>query len=200
MASTAPRPEAGSHATRRPLLIFVPLVLFAALAALFMVRLYSGDASLLPSALIGRKVPAFALPPVEGLPDKPGFSDADLRQGKVTLVNVFASWCVPCHQEHELIMRFSTDPALSRAGVRLFGLAYKDEPANIRLFLAEAGDPFAKIGADRKGRTAIDWGVYGVPETFIIKGDGTIAYRFAGPVSAESYREVILPEIEKALR
>jgi cytochrome c biogenesis protein CcmG/thiol:disulfide interchange protein DsbE len=86
------------------------------------------------------------------------------------------------------------------AGVRLFGLAYKDDPANIRGFLAEAGDPFAKIGADRKGRTAIDWGVYGVPETFIVKGDGTIAYRFVGPISAESYRDVILPEIEKALR
>jgi cytochrome c biogenesis protein CcmG, thiol:disulfide interchange protein DsbE len=198
MTATAPRPEA--KPTRRPLLVFVPLAVFAAVAALFVIRLYSGDASLLPSALIGRQVPAFALPPVEGLPDKPGFSDADLRQGKVTLVNVFASWCVPCHQEHELIMRLSEDPALARAGVRLFGLAYKDEPANIRGFLAEAGDPFAKIGADRKGRTAIDWGVYGVPETFIVKGDGTIAYRFVGPITEESYRDVILPEIEKALR
>ena len=198
MTATAPRPEAGS--ARRPLLIFVPLVLFAALAALFVIRLYSGDTSLLPSALIGKQVPAFALPPVEGLPDKPGFSDADLRHGNVTLVNVFASWCVPCHQDHQLIMRFSTDPALARAGARLFGLAYKDDPANIRGFLAEAGDPYARIGADRKGRTAIDWGVYGVPETFVVKGDGTIAYRFAGPISEESYREVILPEIEKALR
>jgi cytochrome c biogenesis protein CcmG, thiol:disulfide interchange protein DsbE len=200
MAESVPRREVEPPATRRPLLIFVPLVLFAALAALFVFRLYSGGASLLPSALIGRQVPAFALPPVEGLPDKPGFSDADLRQGKVTLVNVFASWCVPCHQEHELIMRLSADPALAHAGVRMFGLAYKDEPENIRRFLAEAGDPFAKIGADRKGRTAIDWGVYGVPETFIVKGDGTIAFRFAGPISEESYREVILPEIEKALR
>ncbi|MGH6823946.1 MAG: DsbE family thiol:disulfide interchange protein, partial [Methylocella sp.] len=101
MTATAPRPEAGPHSARRPLLIFVPLILFAALVALFVIRLYSGDASLLPSALIGREVPAFALPPVEGLPDKPGFSDVDLRQGKVTLVNVFASWCVPCHEEHE---------------------------------------------------------------------------------------------------
>ena len=200
MATTAPRPEAGSHSARRPVFIFVPLVLFAALAALFVIRLYSGDASLLPSALIGRQVPAFALPPVDGLPDKPGFSDADLRQGKVTLVNVFASWCVPCHQEHELIMRVSTDPALARAGVHMFGLAYKDDPANIRSFLAEAGDPFARIGADRRGRTAIDWGVYGVPETYIVKGDGTIAYRFAGPIGEESYRNVVLPEIEKALR
>jgi cytochrome c biogenesis protein CcmG/thiol:disulfide interchange protein DsbE len=200
LTASAPRPEAGLHSARRPLLIFVPLVLFAALAALFVIRLYSGDASLLPSALVGRQVPAFALPPVEGLPDKPGFSDADLRQGEATLVNVFASWCVPCHQEHELIMRLSADPALAHAGVRLFGLAYKDEPENIRRFLAEGGDPFAKIGADRKGRTAIDWGVYGVPETFIVKGDGTIAYRFVGPIGEVSYRSVILPEIEKALR
>jgi len=200
MAESVPRRDVEPPARRRPLLIFVPLVLFAALAALFVIRLYSGDASLLPSALIGRQVPAFALPPVEGLPDKPGFSDADLRLGKVTLVNVFASWCVPCHEEHELIVRLSADPALTLAGVQLFGLAYKDEPENIRRFLAEAGDPFAKIGADRKGRTAIDWGVYGVPETFIVKGDGKIAFRFAGPISEESYRSVILPEIEKALR
>src|SRR5207302_8390854 len=156
MAATAPRPKAGSHSARRPLLVFVPLVLFAALAALFVIRLYSGDASLLPSALIGRQVPAFALPPVEGLPDKPGFSDADLRQGQVTLVNVFASWCVPCHQEHELIMRLSADPGLAGSGVRLFGLAYKDDSASIRRFLAAAGDPFARIGADRKGRAAIE--------------------------------------------
>jgi len=168
--------------------------------ALFLVRLYSGDASLLPSALIGRQVPAFVLPPVEGLPDKQGFSDADLRQGKVTLVNVFASWCVPCHQEHELIMRLSADPLVTSAGVRVLGLAYKDDPQSIKRFLAEGGDPFARIGADRKGRTAIDWGVYGVPETFIVKGDGTIAYRFVGPVTEDSYRETILPEIKKALR
>ncbi|MGH6842518.1 MAG: DsbE family thiol:disulfide interchange protein [Methylocella sp.] len=200
MAATAPRPQTGSHSGRRPLFIFAPLAVFAALAALFVVRLYSGDASRLPSALIGREVPAFALPPVEGFSDKPGFSDADLRQGKLTLVNVFASWCVPCHQEHEFVMRLAADPALSRAGVRLFGLAYKDEPKNIGRFLAEAGDPYAKIGADRKGRTAIDFGVYGVPETFVIKGDGRIAYRFVGPIGEESYRTAILPEIEKALR
>src|ERR1700674_916302 len=107
MAATVPRRDSEPPATRQPLLVFVPLVLFAALAALFVIRLYSGDASLLPSALIGRQVPAFAWPPAEGLPAKPGFSDADLRQGKVTLVNVFASWCVPCHQEHELIVRLS---------------------------------------------------------------------------------------------
>jgi cytochrome c biogenesis protein CcmG, thiol:disulfide interchange protein DsbE len=200
MQTSAPRPETDKNAAPRPLLIFLPLFFFAALVALFLVRLYSGDASLLPSALIGRQVPAFVLSPVEGLPDKQGFSDADLRQGKVTLVNVFASWCVPCHQEHELIMRLSADPLVTSAGVRVLGLAYKDDPQSIKRFLAEGGDPFARIGADRKGRTAIDWGVYGVPETFIVKGDGTIAYRFVGPVTEDSYRETILPEIKKALR
>jgi len=196
----APRPGAGSQSARRPFLIFVPLLLFAALVALFFVRLYSGDASLLPSALIGKEVPAFVLPPVEGLQDEPGFSDADLRQGKVTLINVFASWCVPCHQEHALIMRLSAEPALTGEGVRLFGLAYKDDPQNIKRFLADGGNPFGRIGADRKGRVAIDWGVYGVPETFIVKGDGTIAYRFVGPISEDTYRNTILPEIEQALR
>jgi cytochrome c biogenesis protein CcmG, thiol:disulfide interchange protein DsbE len=195
----APR-DAEPKPARRPFLIFAPLVGFAALAVLFLVRLYSGDASLLPSALVGREVPAFALPPVEGLAGKPGFSDADLRQDKVTLVNVFASWCVPCRQEHPLLVRLAADPELARAGVRLFGLAYKDDPANIARFLAEGGDPFARVGADRNGWTAIDFGVYGVPETFIIKGDGKIAYRFVGPLSEESYRTAILPEIEKAQR
>ena len=132
MTATAPRPEA--KPTRRPLLVFVPLAVFAALAALFVIRLYSGDASLLPSALIGREVPAFVLPPVEGFSDKPGFSDADLHLGKVTLINVFASWCVPCHQEHELIMRLSADPALARARgahiwARLQGRARKHRAA-----------------------------------------------------------------------
>jgi cytochrome c biogenesis protein CcmG/thiol:disulfide interchange protein DsbE len=201
-ADDNPSAGAGSGAVKpaAPLLIFAPLVLFAALALLFLFRLYSGDSTLLPSALAGKEVPAFDLPAVEGLPDKPGFADADLRQGHVTLVNVFASWCVPCHQEHAFLMQLSADPGLQAAGVRLFGLAYKDDPGNIRKFLAEGGDPYARIGADRKGRIAIDWGVYGVPETYIVKGDGRVAYRFVGPMTGESFRAVIWPEIEKALR
>jgi cytochrome c biogenesis protein CcmG, thiol:disulfide interchange protein DsbE len=200
MAAISPQREPNPRAACRPIIIFAPLVLFAALAALFLIRLYSGDASRLPSALIGRQVPEFVLPSVEGLLDKPGFSDSDLRQGKVTVVNVFASWCVPCHQEHETMMRLSMNPAVARAGVRLFGLAYKDDPASVRGFLAQSGNPFSRVGADRNGRTAIDWGVYGVPETFIIKGDGTLAYRFVGPMDEDSYRNVILPEIEKVVR
>ncbi|HET6376630.1 MAG TPA: DsbE family thiol:disulfide interchange protein [Methylocella sp.] len=199
MAAGAPTPAPDLRRRRRSPLVFLPLVLFALLMVLFLVRLYSGDASLLPSALIGKPVPAFTLPPVEGLAGKPGFSDADLREGKVTLINVFASWCVPCHQEHETVMKLAADPALAKAGVRLFGLAYKDDPEAVRRFLTQAGDPFARVGADLNGRTAIDFGVYGVPETFIIKGGGTIAYRFVGPMSEESYRSTILPEIAKAL-
>ena len=199
MAAGAPTPAPDLRRRRRSPLVFLPLVLFALLMVLFLVRLYSGDASLLPSALIGKPVPAFTLPPVEGLAGKPGFSDADLREGKVTLINVFASWCVPCHQEHETVMKLAADPALAKAGVRLFGLAYKDDPEAVRRFLTQAGDPLARVGADLNGRTAIDFGVYGVPETFIIKGGGTIAYRFVGPMSEESYRSTILPEIAKAL-
>lgn len=191
---------AGPNPHRRPVLLFLPAAAFAALAAIFFVRLYSGDASLLPSALIGKEVPAFALPSIEGLGGKPGFSDKDLRQGKVTLVNVFASWCVPCHQEHEFLMRLSSDPGLARLGVRLFGLSYKDDSQNVARFLKEHGDPFAQAGADRNGRIAIDWGVYGVPETFIVRGDGKIAYRFVGPMTQEAFQETILPEIKKALR
>jgi len=174
-------------------LLFLPIAVFAALAALFFIRLYTGDASLLPSALIGRQVPHFDLRP---LPDvqTPGLSDSDLRTGRVTLVNVFASWCVPCHTEHPVLMQISRDPQLEER-VALVGLAYKDEPENTRRFLGQSGNPFVRIGIDASGRTAIDFGVYGVPETYVIKGDGTIAYRFIGPLSEESFRQVLLPQI-----
>ena len=200
MGASAPQGRAGPEPHRWHLLLFLPAAAFAALAALFLVRLYSGHASLLPSALIGKEVSAFALPPIEGLGGKPGFSDKDLRQGKVTLVNVFASWCVPCHQEHEFLMRLSFDPELARLGVRLFGLSYKDDSQNVARFLTENGDPFARAGADRNGRIAIDWGVYGVPETFIVGGDGKIAYRFVGPMTQEAFEDTVLPEIKRALR
>ena len=174
-------------------LLFLPIAVFAALAALFFIRLYTGDASLLPSALIGRQVPHFDLRP---LPDvqTPGLSDSDLRTGRVTLVNVFASWCVPCHAEHPVLMQISRDPQVKER-VAVVGLAYKDEPENTRRFLGQSGNPFARIGVDAFGRTAIDFGVYGVPETYVIKGDGTIAYRFIGPLSEESFRQVLLPQI-----
>lgn len=178
----------------------LPLLIFLALAALFFFRLFSGDASQIPSALIGRQVPAFTLPAVDGLPDRPGLSDSDLRQGHVSLVNIFASWCVPCREEHELLVGLGKDPALAARNVQIFGIAYKDRPENTSRFLARGGDPYVRIGADQSGRTGIDFGVYGVPETFIVKGDGTIAYKFIGPMSEESFRQTMLPEIEKAAK
>jgi cytochrome c biogenesis protein CcmG/thiol:disulfide interchange protein DsbE len=192
--SVAPEPKVRKRAWP----VFFPLAVFLALAALFLLRLFAGDASRLPSALIGKEVPAFSLPPIQGVEGHAGFTDSDLRQGHVTLVNVFASWCVPCHQEHEILMRLAGDTALSDKGVQIAGIAYKDEPENVRRFLGQAGDPYKMIGADRSGLTAIDWGVYGVPETFVVRGNGKIAYKFVGPMSEEAVRTVLLPEIAKA--
>ncbi len=196
-----PQEAARSVAPSRSFLAFLPLFFFAALAVLFLLRLFAGDASRLPSALIGKQVPHFDLPPLPGLANsRPGFADQDLRQGQVTLVNVFASWCMPCHQETPLLLALAENQNLAKEGVKLVGIAYKDEPENTRRFLGQAGDPFSRIGIDEDGRTGIDFGVYGVPETFIVKGDGTIAYKFVGPISDQSLRETILPEIEKARR
>ncbi len=192
--------DASAPRAKRSILVFLPALIFAAIAALFLVRLFAGDASRLPSALVGKEVPAFALPGVEGLKGADGFSDADLRQGHVTLVNIFASWCVPCRDEHPVLMAIAGDAALKAQGVRLVGLAYKDSPKNVRELLDGLGNPYATIGADPKGRAAIDFGVYGVPETYVIKGDGTVAYRFVGPLSDESFTATLLPEIKKAGR
>jgi cytochrome c biogenesis protein CcmG/thiol:disulfide interchange protein DsbE len=186
--------------TARRLITALPLVLFAALCVLFYVRLYAGDPSQIPSALIGRPAPEFSLPPLEGLtePDGtpvPGLSSKDLGNGRITIVNVWASWCVPCRQEHPLLLRLSE---LGRA--RVVGIAYKDEPDNARGFLQELGNPFAAVGMDRAGRAAIDWGVYGVPETFIVGKDGRIAYKHIGPLSEAALTDIILPELEKAER
>jgi len=192
--------QAGPEPPARSRLVFLPLILFAALALLFLVRLFAGDVSHLPSALIGRQVPHFNLPPVAGLAERPGLTDQDMRQGGVTILNVFASWCAPCHQEHALLFALAEDDSLAQQGVRLYGIAYKDAPENVRRFLGQDGDPFARIGVDQSGRTGIDFGVYGVPETFIIRGDGTIAFKFVGPISEDALRDTILPQIEKARR
>jgi cytochrome c biogenesis protein CcmG/thiol:disulfide interchange protein DsbE len=184
----------------RRLLLAVPALIVLGLCVLFYVRLFAGDPSAIPSALIGRPAPEFTLPSLEGLTEKdgtpvPGLSRADLGNGRITIVNVWASWCAPCRQEHPLLMRLSE---LGRA--RIVGIAYKDEPDNARGFLQELGNPFAAIGMDKAGRAAIDWGVYGVPETFIIGKDGRIAYKHIGPLSEAALTEIILPEIEKAER
>ena len=188
---------AASASRRRLSLALLPLIVFVGLAALLFVRLGAGDASRLPSALIGQAAPSLNLP---GLGDAPGPSDADLRKGNVTLVNIFASWCQPCHIEHEYLLALSKDADLNAKGVTLVGVAQKDSPENIRRFLSAAGDPYAKVGLDAGGRAGIDWGVYGVPETFIVRGDGVIAYKVVGPLSAETLESVVKPEIMKAMK
>ena len=182
----------------RRLSVLIPLILFVALVGLFYARLYAGDPSEIPSALIGREAPDFSLPPLAGLSHAdgspvPGLSRTDLGQGRVTVVNVWASWCAPCRQEHEFLEKLA---AMNR--VRLVGIAYKDEPGNALGFLKEMGNPFDAVGMDEKGRAAIDWGVYGVPETFVIGKDGRVAYKHIGPLTEASLADVLLPEIEKA--
>lgn len=186
--------------TPRSALRFLPLALFALLAGVFLIRLFAGDASRIPSALIGKPAPTFDLPALAGLKETPGLATADLRKGHVSLVNVFASWCAPCRQEHATLMSIARDEKLKDKGVELYGLSYKDEAANALGFLQGEGNPFARVGVDPAGRTAIDFGVYGVPETFVVKGDGTIAYKFIGPLTPSAAATVLIPEIEKAAK
>jgi cytochrome c biogenesis protein CcmG, thiol:disulfide interchange protein DsbE len=189
--------QSGSFFQRFALAI-LPLIVFLGLAALLYFRLYAGDPAQLPPALIGQSAPSLDLP---GLDDKkPGLADSDLRQGHVTVVNVFASWCQPCHVEHEFLVALANDPELKAEGVELVGVAQKDSAENIHRFLAAAGDPYATVGFDSNGRAGIDWGVYGVPETFIVKGDGVIAYKVIGPISAETLDTVVKPQIAKAMK
>jgi cytochrome c biogenesis protein CcmG/thiol:disulfide interchange protein DsbE len=178
------------------LLTLLPLLIFGGLALLFFVRLFAGDASKIPSALIGQSAPSLDLAALNG---SPGVKDADLRQGHVSLVNIFASWCAPCHEEHRLLLDLATDKTLAAKGVQVIGVAQKDKPENVRKFLGDDGNPYAKLGLDPDGRAGIDWGVYGMPETFIVKGDGTIAFKFVGPMTPETLASVVRPEIEKAL-
>jgi cytochrome c biogenesis protein CcmG, thiol:disulfide interchange protein DsbE len=190
--------SATAEAGRRPRrwLAFLPLAAFALLAALLAVRLNAGDPSRLPSALIGQSAPPLAL---AGLDGAGGLTDSDLRQGHVSIVNVFASWCEPCHIEHPYLMALAEDDTLKGKSVAIYGVAQKDSPGNVRRFLGAKGDPYAKVGLDPDGRAGIDWGVYGVPETFIVRGDGTIAYKFVGPMTAETLESEVKPQIMKAM-
>jgi cytochrome c biogenesis protein CcmG/thiol:disulfide interchange protein DsbE len=181
----------------RRLFVLIPLALFAALAALFLYRLGAGDPSRIPSALIGRPVPETTLPAVEGLTRDnapvPGITPADLKGG-VTLVNVWASWCVPCHDEAPLLMKMAEDKRY-----RIVGINQKDNPDNARRFLGRYGNPYAAVGADSNGRASIDWGVYGVPETFVVGKDGRIAYKLVGPITTDNIETTLKPAIAKAL-
>ena len=195
MESSVVEKDAG--AWRRRMLVLVPLVAFLALAALFVLRLGAGDPSRIPSALIGHPAPRTDLPPLPGLERDgkavPGLNSAEF-QGRVTVLNVWASWCVPCREEAELLMTVAADPR-----VNVVGMNYKDQPDNARRFLGRYGNPFAANGTDGNGRAAIEWGVYGVPETFVIGRDGRIAYKLIGPVTPDNLEAALKPAIEKAL-
>ena len=190
-------PSENTGTKRRNILVLLPLVAFLALAALFYFRLGSGDPSKIPSALIGQPAPATDLAPLPGLERDgkavPGLSNATFK-GAVTLVNVWASWCVPCHDEVPFLQQLSKDKR-----IQLVGINYKDSPDNARRFLNRYGNPFVATGRDDNGRSSIDWGVYGVPETFLVGRDGRIAYKLVGPITADNLVRVLGPEIEKAV-
>jgi len=181
-AGGVPRSGSGRHA------LVAPITIFVVLAILFAVGL-TLDPRKIPSPLIGKPVPEFSLPPVKGR--TLGLSTADL-QGDVSLVNVFASWCLACRDEHPLLMQ------LSQQGiVPIHGLNYKDAPNDAADWLDRLGDPYSRTGADRNGRVAIDWGVYGVPETFVVDRDGRIAHKHIGAITPQAMAETILPLIRK---
>jgi cytochrome c biogenesis protein CcmG, thiol:disulfide interchange protein DsbE len=190
--------EQSTSVARARLIVFIPLAFFLALAALFLVRLGSSDdPSRVPSALIGHPVPDISLPGVPGLERDgkplPGLNAADLK-GAVTVVNVWSSWCVPCRDEAPLLMRLAEDRR-----IRIVGINYKDQPENARRFLGRFGNPFVAAGADANGRAAIEWGVYGVPETFLVGRDGRIAFKLIGGITPDNIDRALKPEIEKAL-
>jgi cytochrome c biogenesis protein CcmG/thiol:disulfide interchange protein DsbE len=183
---------------RRTFLMVLPLIAFLALALLFWFRLGSGDISRIPSALIGRPAPQTVLPPLSELQDNgapvPGLDPAAFK-GKVTLVNVWASWCVPCHDEAPLLTELAKDKRFQLAGIN-----YKDAADNARRFLGRYGNPFSHVGVDANGRASIEWGVYGVPETFVVGREGTIVYKLVGPITQQNLKTVLMPELEKALK
>ncbi|MDZ7823862.1 MAG: DsbE family thiol:disulfide interchange protein [Ahrensia sp.] len=183
---------------KRSLIVFIAPLAFFALVGVFIVMLTQEgrDTSALPSALIGSPAPAIALPPIPGLigangAPVPGFDPA-MFEGKITLVNVWASWCVPCRQEHPILTELASDPQ-----VQLIGLNYKDKTENSTAFLAALGNPYDAIGIDNSGRAAIEWGVYGVPETFIVGPDGKIEFKLAGPLTPEIVARDFIPVIER---
>ncbi|WP_299869496.1 DsbE family thiol:disulfide interchange protein [uncultured Hoeflea sp.] len=195
----SPTPQAGGQpGSKRLLIAFLPLVLFLALSGVFLYQLGSGkNASEIPSVLIGSKAPSLDLPPLEGLVADgqviPALTDAAI-EGKLALVNVWASWCVPCRQEHPILLELARDPRLT-----LVGINYKDKTPNALSFLGELGNPFTAVGVDPAGQAAIDWGVYGIPETYLVGPDGTILFKQIGPFTTESLRDKLLPAIEKAV-
>lgn len=175
---------------KRILLAVLPLLLLVGLVAVFALSM-GRDPSLVRSVLINKPAPSFVLPPVAGA-GVDGFDTASLK-GEVTVVNVFASWCIPCRQEHPMLERLKAE-----TGVRIFGINQKDAPENAVAFLTELGNPYQRIGADSDNRVSIDWGVYGVPETFVVNAEGVITFKHVGPISPESLEKEVIPAIERA--
>jgi len=171
-------------------LLALPLIALVALVAVFATSL-NRDPSLVQSVLINKPAPQFTLAAVDGV-GVPGF-DTEALKGEVTVVNVFASWCIPCRAEHPVLTQLK-----AATGVRLFGINQKDAPENAATFLKDLGNPYDRIGADRDNRVSIDWGVYGVPETFIVDKNGVITFKHVGPMSPETLTREIIPAIEKA--
>jgi cytochrome c biogenesis protein CcmG/thiol:disulfide interchange protein DsbE len=189
-SETAPR--------RRMFMMLLPLLVFTGLAVLFWFRLGDGDPSRIPSALIGRPAPQTVLPALDGLAVNgkavPGLDPAAFK-GKVSVVNVWASWCVPCHDEARLLTEIGKDTRL-----QMIGINYKDSSDNARRFLGQYGNPFGMVGVDGNGRAAIEWGVYGVPETFIVGREGKIVYKLVGPITPDNLDSVVRAEIDKAFK
>jgi cytochrome c biogenesis protein CcmG, thiol:disulfide interchange protein DsbE len=187
---TAPR--------RRSFLMLLPLIFFAGLAVLFWFGLGAGDPSRIPSALIGHPAPQTSLPPLQGLTVNgqavPGL-DPSAFTGKISVVNVWASWCVPCRDEAPLLTELGKDKRL-----QVIGINYKDAPDNARRFLGQYGNPYGMVGVDGNGRAAIEWGVYGVPETFIVGREGKIVYKLVGPVTPDNLDSVVRAEIDRAMK
>lgn len=197
--------EQAAPQSRMRFIFMLPAIIFGAIALVFLVRLYGGDPSMVPSVLINKPAPEFALAPLEGLRDEsgpvPGLTRADLVAAdddpRVSIVNVWASWCVPCRDEHPVLMELAKDERL-----RVFGINYKDRPENARRFLGALGNPYEAVGVDENGRSAIDWGVYGVPETFIVDRHGVIRHKHIGPILPHQMHGFVaqLREAEEPLR
>ena len=172
-------------------LFLLPLIVFVIIAGVLFVNLVRPQNIALPSTLVDKPAPSVALPPLDS--SVKGFGPQDLRAGRVTVINVWASWCVQCRLEAPALAALS-----QQRGFALYGFVYKDTPEKARAFLNDVGNPFSRIGIDRSGRAGIEWGVYGAPETFIVDGKGIVRERFVGPISDEALRSDILPAVAQA--
>src|SRR4051794_7769680 len=182
---------------RSSILRLLPVAVFLVVTGFFLVALRSGDPSRLPSTLVGKPIPQAVFPPIEGLESdgkpEPGFTSADLAQGKVSIVNYWASWCAPCVEEHPFLEQLK-----SSANVDIYGVNYKDDAAAARRFIGRYGNPYKAVGTDAQGRAAIDWGVYGTPETFVVNGRGEVVLKHVGPITSDAILTELLPAIQKA--